>query len=291
MVGYSFLPLVQRCNLKKTLLVVLGLCLAVFCAAGLMRPSAPVLAPTPTAIDYRHWPELNPRVRPTYGSPPDLSWLDDGLPSEPFARLEMLVKHHPYPAVSQDLNTALASRELFLDLSHRPGLLGQFFLATAGEVRIAGRENGADAPILNLNGEVMMSLSSTPEVLEFMGLIYHETVHYLDWLRSPEADRGFLYAKDPNDWSLSECIQDWDDELHAFQLECEAMVAWGMKVRPVFGVSNEPNTMCDYSLDPRAFKQQIWKKLTGANRGSQLTPPPCERVWAEAAGHPNAKDF
>lgn len=131
-------------------------------------------------------------------------------------------------------------------------------------------------PVMAIDPKKLAELDTAEEALAMQLVLYHETLHYLDWLKADEKHRRYFAPTDTKLMTDEHCAHYWRSEHDAYWEECHLAVSWG---------TYEPmSDLCKRIGDPVEFNKAmfvIYGKTQAGQHGR------CLPVWAKEAGHPH----
>lgn len=231
------------------------------------------------------WAEIPVTESLPTGQPPPVPELPSVSDPDWFReRLRVLVQNHPEEVVRKGMDEAVKSGQLLLNPQTGMMAIAEFKAVKRSDVTSSGwnLDDREVFPTFAFSPQQLAALQTTEDVREAMLVVYHENVHYQQWLgQSPEKRVIATYGTeiDPNNVAKA-CTFMWEAELDAYGRECQIANSWGM--------GGFVDGLCRKVSNRAAFSQHLFWLM-----GNPNNPPAkyCTPMWARLAGHPNPDSF
>ncbi|MFH1425854.1 MAG: hypothetical protein ABIG66_00260 [Candidatus Kerfeldbacteria bacterium] len=205
---------------------------------------------------------------------------DDGLlgrehPDFPalMQRFEHLVSTHPHPYIREGLLHDIMSGEVIWTMNlDNSGYNGGFGILCRDD----GYGRSVCDPQFLINPLLLIDLDTTSDVLDGWSVLYHEYIHYLQWLSSDEEDRELWISwlgQDRPEMTPETCEHHWFAEHEAFWRECEYNAQTG------FGFMWQ---FCNAMGSADLWNQELAEFMTSEVYAEELAD--CVPVWRELGG-------
>lgn len=227
------------------------------------------------------WPMLPEPTLPPLGTRPVTPIIAGN--KDLTLRLKQLVETHPSPEVRVDFNRRVESGELLLNFQSQGWEFAAFSVQIKTNIVSQQRaDNRLLLPMFTINPDRLAELSTPEQILEAWLVLFHENVHYEQWLAAPPAEQRYSISQKfkPNDeLPPGLCDYHWKVERDAYEKECHLALQWGMP-------DVWENGICRRVDDSAAFNQALFLWM---EKGSPMRS--CVPNWAAAAGHPHPEAF
>ncbi len=237
-----------------------------------------------TTSDKSEWPDV-PFKEPALGSAPSIDGIIQKLrefppdkinpegPDPLMARLKILIVNHPESKINRDMfNEIYVSKRLVYAYGRQKGLIAGF-----EQAKYFSKEKPSEmitAPVLIIDPEILSELKTYESIYEALLILYHEYLHFEQWLTSTETERQFFAAvHEDTKLSQEECKSLWVRERQSYFEECKLAISWGLPNVVIPG-------LCPRVDAAKAFDQQLYR-LMKANRPSLANS--CEMTWLQLA--------
>ena len=149
--------------------------------------------------------------------------------------------------------------------------------------RTSHRPKSDVVPVLGIPLEKLRTATSESKIIFWWVSIYHEAVHWQQWLRAESEEEREIFAPTGNeDFSPTrlQCEINFRNELEAYNRACELVREWQWHdMYRSKACLYEEGADRDYAI----FVDAMYPRWTHF--------PTCLPVWAEMAGHPHPELF
>jgi|GEM_PF-6726557 len=134
-----------------------------------------------------------------------------------------------------------------------------------------------ELPVITINGNKLAELRKNPEEIYNLWLVLgHEYLHWVQWENAKDQEeKDIARPKSPDKKDTPrQCRIQWQNELAAYEHECQIANSWGIKVLD--------DDLCPRVTSTQAFKQKLF--LLSAAQWEEAMPE-CLSIWAKEAGY------